>query len=74
MLLCFASPCCFALLCNEKNTIALFDSHQNGSYGGLIAVATYAQVDNFVSFLSYMCARDWGSGIPGANLAVLTKR
>ena len=65
MLLCFS---------NEQNKIALFDSHQHGSYGGLIAVATYAQVDNFVSFLSYMCARDWGSGIPGANLAVLTKR
>lgn len=65
MLLCFS---------NEQNTVALFDSHQNGRYGGLIAVATYVQVDNFVSFLSYMCARDWGSGIPGANLAVLTKR
>ena len=65
MLLCFS---------NEQNTVALFDSHQNGRYGGLIAVATYVQVDNFVSFLSYMCARDWGSFIPGANLAVLTKR
>ena len=65
MLLCFR---------NEQNTIALFDSHQYGSYGGLIGVATYAQVDNFVSFLSYVCACDWGSGIPGANLAVLTKR
>ena len=65
MLLCFS---------NEQNTVALFDSHQNGRYGGLIPVATYVQVDNFVSFLSYMCARDWGSGIPGANLAVLTTR
>ena len=31
MLLCFS---------NEQNKIALFDSHQHGSYGGLIAVAT----------------------------------
>ena len=45
MLLCFS---------NEQNTVALFDNHQNGRYGGLIAVATYVQVDNFVSFLSYM--------------------
>ena len=43
MLLCFS---------NEQNKIALFDSHQHGSYGGIIAVATYTQVDNFVSFLN----------------------
>jgi len=64
MLLCFSS---------DEQKIALFESHTHGNHGGIIAVANYEHVDNFVLFLSHMCARDWGTGISGANIAVINR-
>ncbi|XP_028515844.1 uncharacterized protein LOC114575348 [Exaiptasia diaphana] len=65
MLLCFS---------RDEQKIALFESHPRGNNGGLIAVASYQNVDKLVLFLSYMCNRDWGTGIAGSNLAVIRSK
>ena len=64
------------VLCfNEsQQTIALFESHAHGNNGGLIAACKYSNIHNFVLYLKDMCSRYWGSGIAGANIAVLKRR
>ncbi|XP_031561403.1 uncharacterized protein LOC116297322 [Actinia tenebrosa] len=62
MLLCFSS---------REQKVSLFESHSHGNQGGLLAIASYEQIDSFVLFLEYMCLCDWVSSISGANISVV---
>ena len=44
MLLCFSS---------REQKVSLFESHSHGKQGGVLAVASYEQIDRFVLFLEY---------------------
>lgn len=61
------------VICFNRTLICAFDSHRHRHHGGVIATGLLNNIQDFVSYLEMMVLRDWGTHLPGSNIAVLKK-